>query len=304
MIDAKSILTGKASKNTIDNYAMSWSMYRQYCGSEKDALKPNNLVEWREYLINVRLSSASTINNRMAGVKRVIKEASALGKIPRGLYIQFSRVETLPSNSLPERKRKNNRTLITPEQMRIMIDATRVNLKDPLLSRDRAVLLTLATSGMRSSEVCGVKIKDVIDLGGGCAIDNVTVKGGGTRRVPISRECYEAIKDWLFMRPINSEWVFTTERIHNPFINASETYLLWSDEPLTRDNIYYIVKKYASLAGVENVKTHDFRRFVGTTLARDNIRVAQQVLGHKSIATTAAHYLLDEVEPGATEGMF
>jgi len=304
MIDARKLLVGKVSENTIGNYELSWKLYVDFCGSEEEALKPNKFIEWREYLINVQENSASTINIRLAGVKRVIKEAAAHQNVSRRIYVGFKRVEPLPTNALPERKRENNRTRITTEQMRAMIDATRADLKNPQLARDRALLLTLATSGMRSSELCSVKVRDVLDLGVGCVIDNITVKGGRTRRVPISRECYDAIKDWLFMRPLQSEWVFTTERWHNPFVPEKDTYLLWQDKPMTRDNVLYIVKKYSSMVGIENVKTHDFRRFVGTTLARNNVRVAQQVLGHKNISTTAAHYLLDEVEPGITENLF
>jgi len=52
------------------------------------------------------------------------------------------------------------------------------------------------------------------------------------------------------------------------------------------------------------VKPHDFRRFVGTQLATRNIRLAQKALGHKSIETTARHYVLDELEVGLTDGLY
>ncbi len=52
------------------------------------------------------------------------------------------------------------------------------------------------------------------------------------------------------------------------------------------------------------MKPHDFRRFVGTQLAKDDIRKAQKALGHKDIRTTAKHYVLDEIEAGLTDDLF
>ena len=300
----RNILAGKVSQNTINNYDTSWRLYVEFCGSVENALDPRNLTEWREYMIHVAESASGSINVRILGVKRIIRELCELGELDEGICEKFYRVRGLPHNALPERKRPHNRTRISPEQMREMIDATRVDLKNPILARDRAILLTLATSGMRSSEMCSVKVSDILDMGKGCVIDNIRVKGGRVRRVPISRECYEAIHDWLFMRPVQSEWVFTTERIHNPFVSERDTFIIWNDEPMNRTHVLNRVKKYADMVGIEHVKTHDFRRFVGTILARKNVRVAQKVLGHKNIAMTAENYLLDEVEPGTTENLF
>jgi hypothetical protein len=62
--------------------------------------------------------------------------------------------------------------------------------------------------------------------------------------------------------------------------------------------VWRVVRKYADDAGLTDVKPHDFRRFVGTQLARTNLRMAQKALGHKRLETTARHYILDELEVG------
>ena len=46
-----------------------------------------------------------------------------------------------------------------------------------------------------------------------------------------------------------------------------------------------------------HVKPHAFRRFVGTELARCDLRQAQRALGHKRLETTVQHYVLDEMQP-------
>jgi integrase len=64
------------------------------------------------------------------------------------------------------------------------------------------------------------------------------------------------------------------------------------------------VQRAAQRVGLAHVKPHDFRRFVGTELARRDIRLAQKALGHKRIETTARHYVLDELAGGLTDGLY
>jgi len=77
-----------------------------------------------------------------------------------------------------------------------------------------------------------------------------------------------------------------------------------TDRPLSSVAIWKIVKKYSKENGLIDVKPHDFRRFVGTQLARKDIRTAQKALGHKQIETTARHYVLDELEVGVTDDLY
>jgi integrase len=64
------------------------------------------------------------------------------------------------------------------------------------------------------------------------------------------------------------------------------------------------VQRYSDEVGLLDVKPHDFRRFVGTQLAKTDIRKAQKALGHKRIDTTAAHYVLDELESNLTDDLY
>ncbi len=75
-------------------------------------------------------------------------------------------------------------------------------------------------------------------------------------------------------------------------------------EPLSPVGGWLIVQTYARALGLAHIKPHAFRRFVGTQLARSDIRKAQQALGHKRIDTTARQYVLDELEPGLTDDLY
>jgi len=75
-------------------------------------------------------------------------------------------------------------------------------------------------------------------------------------------------------------------------------------QPMSTTAVWQAVQRYAAVVGLQHVKPHDFRRFVGTELAKKDLRQAQKALGHKSIETTAKHYLLDDLEVGLTDGLY
>ena len=57
------------------------------------------------------------------------------------------------------------------------------------------------------------------------------------------------------------------------------------DKPMSRQAAHALIVERAKAAGL-NLACHDFRRFVATELAQENIKEAQQALGHASIITT------------------
>jgi integrase len=64
------------------------------------------------------------------------------------------------------------------------------------------------------------------------------------------------------------------------------------------------VHKYALACDLPQITPHDFQRFVGTELAKRNLRQAQRALGHQRLETTVPHYVLDELQAGLTEGLY
>src|SRR5262249_20209619 len=107
-----------------------------------------------------------------------------------------------------------------------------------------------------------------------------------------------AIATWLAARSqagIHSDYVFTG------FLGRGDSRA--TDKPITRQGAWQLVQGYADSLGLSHVKPHDFRRFVGTQLAKKDIRLAQKQLGHKRIETTAQNYVLDGVRLGVTDDL-
>ena len=117
------------------------------------------------------------------------------------------------------------------------------------------------------------------------------------REAPLSQEAAAAIQNWLAQRGAGRP----DTPLFTRFAGGG-----WrpTTAPLSVSSAWRVVRKYALQCGLPHVKPHDFRRFVGTELARRDLRQAQKALGHQRLETTVQHYVLDELQPGLTEDLF
>ena len=115
------------------------------------------------------------------------------------------------------------------------------------------------------------------------------------RDAPLSREAHALILHWLAVRPVVSDAIFTSFGGRGGRATAA---------PMSAVSVWRTVQHYADLVGLAHIKPHDFRRFVGTQLAKRDIRKAQKALGHTRIDTTAQHYVLNELEEGLTDDLY
>ncbi len=183
---------------------------------------------------------------------------------------------------------------LSPQQMRMLCD---VPTPDTLIGlRDRAFLATLASSGCSVGEAISLTRAQIFDSPD-IYIDLPQGKLLTARRAPLSSEAHERLAAWLTQRPIDSAYLFT--RFNGRGLTARA-----SAEPMSRTSAWRLVQRYAEQVGLAHVKPHDFRRFAGTELVRQQgIHQAQRALGHKRIETTAQHYLFDERESDLTNGL-
>lgn len=136
--------------------------------------------------------------------------------------------------------------------------------------KDKAILELLYSSGLRVSELCGLKVTEVDD-------EFVKVKGKGSKEriVPVGKAAISAIDDYLtHFRDGSSQTTL--------FLSAK-------GNPLTRFEVWRRVKFYAKEAGiVKNISPHTFRHSFATHLLDRgaDLRVIQDLLGHASIDNT------------------
>ena len=287
------ILAGQLAPSSIAMYQRDYRAYLSFAGPLHESLQAPTLARWRTVLAQETAMSPNTINRMLSAVKRIMREAAAQGYISHEIAAAFDQVAGVKNVAMKDRIKANARVRIEPTEMRTVCDTP--SPENLLGLRDTALLATLASSGLRVSELAGLTTSQIKRKKGGYIL---TVRGKNDlefRDAPLSQEAYAHIQAWLATRPIQSTYVFTA------FDGRGERL---TDRPLSVEAVWRTVRKYSQSAGMDAVKPHDFRRFVGTELARKDIRQAQKALGHKRIETTARHYVLDELEVGLTDNLY
>jgi integrase/recombinase XerD len=253
------------------------------------------LLRWRTHLVEGTTLSPHTINRMLTAVKRVVREGARHGLVAAAVAEAFAQVEGVSVVALRHRLKAHARVRITPAQMRQLCEAP---TPQTLLGlRDRALLLTLATSGCRIAEVVTLTPAQVSRRDGGVFVQVLGKRQHTPREAPLSQEAAAAIQRWLVQRGGEK----LTTPIFTRFLAGGCRCTL---QPLSVSSAWRVVGKYALQCGLTHVKPHDFRRFVGTELAKRDLRQAQKALGHQRLETTVQHYVLDELQPGLTEHLF
>lgn len=159
-----------------------------------------------------------------------------------------------------------------------------VDLSTPHGTRDRAILETLYSCGLRVSELTGLLISQVHDHEG---FLKVVGKGDKERLVPLGRSALKYIAQYR-----------DEVRVHMA-IDKNHSDVLFLNHragPLSRVSVFKMVKRYTALAGIDKtVSPHTFRHSFATHLVENgaDLRAVQEMLGHESITTTEIYTHLD-----------
>ncbi|MES2555914.1 MAG: site-specific tyrosine recombinase XerD [Bacteroidota bacterium] len=151
--------------------------------------------------------------------------------------------------------------------------------------RNRAIVETLYSCGLRVSELTNLKLQDCFFEEG---FLRVIGKGNKERLVPVSPSVIEEVGDYL----LNHRSKLPIQRGHEAFV-----FLNRRGAQLTRIMIYTLIKNYTGLAGIrKNISPHTFRHSFATHLIEGgaNLRAIQEMLGHESITTTEIYTHLDQ----------
>ena len=286
-------MAGHLAPASLVAYGRDLAAYARFCAARLAPLQAASLWAWRTALAQHTRVSPHTINRRLAAVKRLVAEAALQGTVDAATAEAFACIPGVKVPALKARLKTTTRTRITPGQMRRLCDAPATTR---LIGwRDRALLHTLASSGCRVSEMVTLTSAQVLNRAGSVFVAVLGKNQVTPREAPLSLEAYAAIEAWLARRPVASAALFTSfsGKGHRP-----------TGRPMHISAAWRAVRKYALVCGLPQIKPHDFRHFVGTELAKRNLRQAQRALGHQRLETTVAHDVLDALQPGLTEGLY
>ena len=168
------------------------------------------------------------------------------------------------------------------EEIEMLIGA--VDRSKPEGERNKAILETMYSCGLRVSEVVGLKISCLFLESG---FIRVTGKGDKERLVPIGDNAVQQIgiyrehtRRFMTIKPGAEDILFLNRR----------------GDKLTRVMIFLMIKELASTAGItKTVSPHTFRHSFATHLVEGgaDLRAVQEMLGHESITTTEIYTHLD-----------
>ena len=173
-------------------------------------------------------------------------------------------------------------TVLTHQEIEQLIGAIDHSTKEGL--RNRAILEVLYACGLRVSELTNLKLSNIYLH---ISFIKVIGKGNKERMVPIGEEAIKHLEFYLQER--NQMTNIKTESEDIVFLNRR-------GGQLTRNMIFMIIKALAKDAGIDKkVSPHTFRHTFATHLIEGgaNLRVVQDLLGHKSIITTEIYTHLD-----------
>jgi integrase/recombinase XerD len=171
--------------------------------------------------------------------------------------------------------------ILTVEEIDTIIATVDMSKKEG--QRNRAILETLYSCGLRVSELCNLKLSELYFDEGFIKVEG---KGSKQRLVPISPRAIKEIKYWLLDRNVG--------KIKKGF----EDYVFlarWGNS-ISRIMVFHLIKELAEKAGItKNISPHTFRHSFATHLLEGgaNLRAIQCMLGHESIATTEIYTHID-----------
>ncbi|WP_298113861.1 site-specific tyrosine recombinase XerD [uncultured Bacteroides sp.] len=289
--------TEEKSENK-DNDALIIRKYMQYLKLEK-ALAGNTQEAYMQDLekllnflkaenIDFRKCTYENLQQFSAELHDIGIHARSQARIISGIHSFYrflvlnNYIETDPSDLLETPKiGLHLPEVLTVEEIDRIIET--VDMDKAEGQRNRAILETLYSCGLRVSELCNLKMSDLYFTEGFIKVEG---KGSKQRIVPISQRAIKEIRYWLIdrqawrIKPGYEDYVFLAR---------------WG-KGISRIMIFHLIKELADKAGItKKISPHTFRHSFATHLLEGgaNLRAIQAMLGHESITTTEIYTHID-----------
>ena len=263
------------SENTVLAYGRDLKSFLEYCETEEvkslDQLKPAIIQKYLAFLSKSSKSESSS--------KRFL--------VAVRMFLRFCKLTSLTEDdftTILESPKVWQKLPAVCSKQQVLNLLNAPDPKEPFYLRDRAILELLYATGMRASELAGLKQSDLnLNIGYLCCLG----KGRKERVIPLGRIAAAAVRQYL-------------DGLRGKLVKAfSDDFLLLSrtGRGLGRIEIYRLVRKYAVRAGMpKNLTAHTLRHCFATHLLAGgaDLRSIQEMLGHVDIATTQIYTHVDQ----------
>ena len=258
------------SKHTILNYCLDLEDFARFLG--ETALEKIDYLGLRKYLalLKERKLESRSVARRISALRSFFKFLAREG------YLKNNPILSLQSPKLAA----HLPTFLTEEEVSRLLES--VIPKDERGLRDKAILETFYSTGIRISELVGLNLADIDYFSG---IVKVLGKGRKERIVPIGEKALQEIRHYTQVRKKQTDAVFLNK----------------NQKRITDRGVRTIVTKYMRLAGVkQGVSAHTLRHSFATHLLNRgaDLRSVQELLGHVNLSTTQiyTHLTTDRIK--------
>ena len=256
------------SANTLNAYSRDLTSYSRYLVefekvSDPSAISQSMLLSYLTFMKNSGHSprSRARVLSSLRGFHRFLVQEQHSDHDPTALISSPRSLASLPK-------------LLSQNEVERLLLAPTGN--SPIAVRDRAMLEVLYATGMRVSELVGLRLGDLkLDIG--CL--NAFGKGSKQRLIPLGEEALEILREYL-----QNERLKLLKKTP-----ADEVFLNARGKKLSRQGFWKILRAYAIKAEIkQKVYPHMLRHSFATHLLENgaDLRSVQTMLGHVDISTT------------------
>jgi integrase/recombinase XerC len=254
-----------SSVHTLINYSVDLRELSEFLTSKEIA--DIDVLDIRKFLVSLRQKGFKkvTIARKMACLRSFFKFLCREGHIKSNPMIGL--VGPKLEKKLP--------IFLSEDDMSKLLDTP--DIKEPMGLRDKAILETLYSTGLRVSELVSLNIENIDFISG---IIRVLGKGKKERLAPIGDKALRVIKNYIQNR---SKSAGTSSRVL--FLNKD-------GRRLTDRSIRNIIDKYIKVASVRaDISPHSLRHSFATHLLNRgaDLRSVQELLGHANLSTTTIY---------------
>ena len=264
------------SENTIMSYSHDCTVFLQSLHDKNiqslDIIKKSDFENFIKELTELGLHASSRARY-IASLRHFMKYCVSSG------FVVHDYTETI---DLPKNRRELPETLSVEETLAIIEQPDTETIAG---LRDRAILETLYSSGLRVSECCSLRLRDILE---DVEVLRILGKGSKERIVPIGKNALF----WINRYARETRPIFSKKTI------AGQDFLFLNQRgsALSRMAIWNIVSENTKKAGIQkHVHPHTFRHSFATHLLEGgaDLRAVQEMLGHADISTTQIYTHID-----------
>ncbi|MBI9017226.1 MAG: tyrosine recombinase XerC [Phycisphaerae bacterium] len=268
---------------------MSDSSYSEELGGTALAVAPETQTEMQMIVavdVNIVRAYLAELNEKnytkTTSARKLATLRSFFKYLVRRGHVQSSPVSAIRT---PKQDKRLPRCL-DPEQINKLLNCP--DTDSMLGARDRAILETLYSSGLRVSELVGLNLSDVDFLGESL---HLCGKGKKERMSPIGASALQSIQRYLTFRDSDSRSKIPEDQVVDGQrgFDRQALFINKHGQRLSTRSVRRKLDKYLKMAGLDSrISPHTLRHSFATHMLNNgaDLRIVQELLGHRSLSTT------------------